>query len=560
MAKSKKISLKGNKTHTVRGSRRKGEPKEENIDVMLHLRYHPQSKDNHPLKNLGAHTPHKRKHLSHDEFVATFSADPEDIKKVETFAADHKLKVKKVEAAHRSVILEGSLKNLSLAFEVDFVNYTHHHGDFRGFEGDVAIPEELSDIVNGVFGLSNARAASPYANVSMLEADGDIDEGDGFYPSRIAELYNFPKGLTGEGQSIGIIQLGGGYQAKCLEQYFKKAGMAMPVIKDVLVAGAKNDPYIGEVKSPADLGAFASTAEVYGDIEVAAGVAPGAQLVVYFAPNTHVGFLLALKEAVHDDNFNSVISISWGFPESDWHDNEAITSAFNETLAEAAAKGITICAASGDSGSSDLTMSQQSPAQVDFPSSSPHVLACGGTRLHIEDGKVVKEVAWKHTVAAYKVDALEIELPVTMASGGGVSELFEPPEYQTKAGVTPVSVNPDGVAGRGVPDISATADFRSGYKVQVNEQEIVSNGTSLVAPLYAGLFARINQKLDGRVGHIHEFLYKHAESKGFVNTVSEGNNVLTLYGGYYAQEGWDACTGWGSLDGEKFLQALEECE
>ena len=178
------------------------------------------------------------------------------------------------------------------------------------------------------------------------------------------------------------------------------------------------------------------------DIEVVGAVAPGAKIVVYFAPNTDQGFLDALTTAIHDaTNKPSVISISWGGPESSWT-AQAMT-AFDSAAQDAAALGVSICAASGDNGSSDGVTDGKN--HVDFPASSPHILACGGTSLQSAKGAITSESVWNDGAQGG-------------AGGGGFSTQFVPlPSYQSSAHIQP----PTGL-GRGVPDVCGDADPETG--------------------------------------------------------------------------------------------------
>jgi len=295
-----------------------------------------------------------------------------------------------------------------------------------------------------------------------------------------------------------------------MQNYFRKLGISLPVITAQSVDGALNAP------STAD----SADGEVALDIEVAGAVAPGAKIVVYFAPNTDKGFLDAISTAIHDSvNSPSVISISWGASESQW--TEQAMQNFNETFMSAAALGVTITVAAGDNGSSDRETDGK--AHVDFPASSPYAIACGGTRL-LSDSETVwnDQDGW--------------------ATGGGISDNFPVPDYQKNISL-PASVNGNKKKGRGVPDIAANADSASGYNVLVDGQWTVVGGTSAVAPLIAGLIALANQKLKRKVGFIQPKIY--ASSSTVFKDITEGNNITAKNGGYSAGPGWDACTGLG---------------
>jgi kumamolisin len=276
-------------------------------------------------------------------------------------------------------------------------------------------------------------------------------------------------------------------------------------------------------------------AEVMLDIEVAGAVAPAAKIVVYFAPNTDSGFLDAINQAVMDNqNRPSVISISWGGPESTWT-SQALDS-YNSALQSASVVGVTVCVASGDQGSSDGVT--DGLAQVDFPASSPYALACGGTHLIGSGRSISDEEVWN-------------DLPNGGATGGGVSATFPLPSWQANADV-PASVNPGSFKGRGVPDVAADADPATGYQIEVDGSSSVVGGTSAVAPLWAGLITLFNQSMAKPVGYLNPDLYQSvAGSAGTFHAITSGNN-----GAYQAGPGWNPCTGWGSPDGNAILQAL----
>jgi len=262
------------------------------------------------------------------------------------------------------------------------------------------------------------------------------------------------------------------------------------------------------------------------DIEAAGAVAPGANIVVYFAPNSSQGFLDAITTAVHDTaNRPSVISISWGSAEQRWTHSALL--ALEAAFADAGLLGVTVCAAAGDGGSADGIL--DGSAHVDFPASSPHVLGCGGTKLEASNGLISSEVAWN-------------------ATGGGVSKIFALPNYQSAVGVT--SGNH-----RGVPDVAGNADPDTGYLVRIDGARFIIGGTSAVAPLWAGLVALMNENLGESVGFLHPYLYKQPAAATFRDITQGGNDVSGL-GVFTAGPGWDPCTGWGTPDGRRLLAAV----
>ena len=193
--------------------------------------------------------------------------------------------------------------------------------------------------------------------------------------------------------------------------------------------------------------------------------------------------------------------------------------------------GISITVAAGDSGSSDGATGNN----VDFPASSPHVLACGGTKLEASGGLIASEVVWNE------------ETSQEGATGGGVSNVFALPAWQSKANVPAPSGS---TGGRGVPDVSGDADPTTGYQVRVDGQNMVIGGTSAVAPLWAGLIALSNQQNGKSAGFFQPQIYAAKAASAF-NDIVSGNN-----GAFSAGPGWDACTGLGSPIGAKFIALL----
>ncbi len=225
-----------------------------------------------------------------------------------------------------------------------------------------------------------------------------------------------------------------------------------------------------------------------------------------------------------------MLSISWGQPEVSWPKQALIQ--LDQELQSAAGLGITVVVASGDNGASDGVDDGEN--HVDFPASSPWVLACGGTRLIASQGKITSETAWEGT-------------------GGGVSEIFLQPSWQSQV---KVPTRKDGKTGRGVPDVAACADPTSGYLVLINRTTIEVGGTAAATPLWAGLIALINQGIGHNVGYINPVLYNKLGPAGVLNPITQGSNGPKGKGGYSAGPGWNPCTGWGSPDGTKLLDAL----
>lgn len=465
--------------------------------------------------------------VGHDEFADRYGADPADLDLLGRVATERGLRVVESDRAGRRVRLAGTSDQLADLFDARLSMMTAAHpfraGEvtYRHQEGELQVPAELSDAVVAVLGLDTR----PQARAQMRFADPSA-AGTSFTPPQLAAVYNFPSGTDGSGQTIAIIELGGGFGTDDLDRYFGRLGLATPQVSAVGVDGANNRP--GDDPTGAD-------GEVLLDIEVAGGLAPGADQVVYFAPNTDQGFLDAVSRAVHADPTPAAITISWGGPESQWADSAR--TAFDNALSDAAALGVTVTAAAGDRGSSDGAT--DGAAHTDFPAASPHALACGGTSLTVDDsGAVRSETVWNGGADSG-------------ATGGGVSAAFDLPSWQARAGVPS---RPGGGAGRGVPDVAADADPTTGYQVLVDGKAGVVGGTSAVAPLWAALVARLAQGSGRRFGLLQPMLYAgevQGEAAPGFRDVTSGTN-----GAYEAGPGWDPCTGLGVPDGVALARAL----
>lgn len=532
MKNPKMVSIPGSHRKPVRGARVVGPVSEdERMEVTVRLR---RRKLLPPSLLDGRSNPRSRTYLKLKQLESVYGADPKDILKVEAFARRNGLVVIESLPSHRSVILSGSAAAFSKAFGTKLQQWEYPAGTYRGRTGAVKIPKALDGIIVGVFGLDNRIYAKPHFKRHAHTGTGAAF--NGYTPPQVAKFYNFPSDVDGTGQVIGIIELGGGYRPADLKTYAKQIGVPNPKVTAVSVGHGRNSP-----TNP-----NSADGEVMLDIEVAASIAPGAKIVVYFAAGaTDQDFLNALTQAVHDEkNKPGVISISWGGPES--ATEVSFQNEFDQVLQSAAALGITVTIASGDSGAADEGPNEwDNKPHADFPASSPFALGCGATNIQVSGGSIVSESIWNQGRADTQGDSFG-------SSGGGVSEFFPVPTYQASAGL-PVNVSTK-KTGRGVPDVTGDGDPSTGYLIRVDGEEGVFGGTSAVAPLWAALLTLINQKLKKRVGFINPLLYANPTA---LNDVTKGSNeVGPKMVGYAAGPGWDACSGLGSPDGMKLLALL----
>jgi kumamolisin len=341
------------------------------------------------------------------------------------------------------------------------------------------------------------KKAKPGAKAADASADAT------WTVPNLCTAYNWPTGLAGGGL-IAIVELGGGWVQSDIDAFFQSIGQPSPSITDVSVDGTQNTPNQPGQAGEADY-------EVALDIEVAgaayyAATGQAATIRVYWSQD--IGTAVA---AAQNDGCD-VCTISWGSDEANWGNTAA--EAMEATAQAATAAGMAVFAASGDNDSSD---GGQTPANVDCPSSCPHVVGCGGTSK-----TSTAETVWNDNPGETDGEG----------TGGGYSTIFPVQAFQIGAPLAPAGTQYG--SGRMIPDVCANADPDTGYEIYVHGSSAVVGGTSAVAPLYAGLFAAFGNKL----GFVTPTLWQNQTA---FNDITVGNN-----GFYDAAVGPDPCSGIGS--------------
>jgi kumamolisin len=462
--------------------------------------------------------------IDRKEFADKWGAQQADLDAVVDYVKSVDPKIRRVgdnpnypDLARRLVRLKGTVKSLQDAFGVvlKIVRPPRKPAYFVR-TGDVQIPSSLRSIVLGVFGLDGRPIGTRGRPVSAAGME-TLAATTLPTPPQIAERYKFPKIATCKGQTIALMQFGGGYDPAHPQKYFTDLSVKQPTLVDVSILGTTNtsDPEYDN--------------EVTLDIEVAGAVAEEATLVTYFAPHNEAGWIEAIASAVHDATHKpGIMSISWGAAELGTSNtltwSEAGMQAMSDRFLDAACLGMTVLAASGDDGANCRVNDWYS--HVPYPASDPRVLACGGTSIADYAGAPGAEIAWRF-------------------GGGGVSDCFPVPTYQDAAWL-PMSRNTM-LKARSVPDIAGYA--APGYRFWVGHDEVLA-GTSLVAPLYAGAIARLNAKNHKLSGFIHHALYTFPMLRRDIDDAQSNNTSNGIHGapGYYGNKGWDARTGLGIFE------------
>lgn len=471
---------------------------------------------------------------------------------VKKFAEHSKLRVIDSSKERRCVILSGTAQELSDAFQVDNRTYTHEGEVYRSYPDAIQIPANLKGVIEAVLGLENRPLMSHHAFLAVRHRFPTAGQQVIRHTEvrEVEDAYKFPKDSDGKGQCIAIIELGGGFYERDIKKYFQNHKLHQPKISVVEIEGTRNNPaepkYIEQVLNlmgektvnqktgarasvPSELAHAMWTIESTLDVQLAGSFANAANIVVYFAPNNAHGKYQALTSALSHKKYPpSVISCSWGAVEETLPGD--VIFSLNHVFEDAALRGVTICFSSGDKGEDP---SPEGNPRVHFPASSPYVLSCGGTHWLKKQRSIYEEV-WSESLPKYVVQ-----------SGGGVSKIFEQPDWQTGIKLQTKK------SGRGVPDVAGKADIAGGYCMEVAGFDVTMGGTSAAAPMWAGLIARFNQELNCNIGYANPFLYQKSCRSSF-NDITKGNNGKH----FKATPGWDPCTGWGTPDGKKLLAKL----
>ena len=547
-----RVAIKGSYRPPEAGYRRSGvRDVDEAIEVTVLVRPRTRLPSDEETYALGLTPLRQRRHMTLEEWNEKHGATEKVLDAVEDYAVRHDLQVAgKSSALRRRIALTGTIRSMSKAFGTRLAHYQMSRNaasrlgesrTFLGREGELSVDDpKIAPLITSVLGLDarplrQAPRGAPPGAVWSHSPPGIA----AYSPREVASIYNFATAYEGNGQTIALIEMDSGYRkAEDMEPYFAGLGFDMPKLVDVFVNGAKNKYRGGQ-----------DNGEVALDLQVVGAIVPKATLVVYFthaANPSNRDYVDAVSTAVFDGKHRpSVLSTSWGLSESQWTTLEM--EAMHAIFKAAAWLGITVCAATGDSGYSDLygmgdVRDKAVPPNVDYPASCPFVLACGGTSLQRKNGGI-HEVVWVNT-------------------GGGFSNWFPVPSWQEAVDAYrarhPAKGPASGASGRGVPDVGGLADFNVGYRTHFAGRTHIVGGTSAVAPLWAAFVAQLNEDLaqtpgfpeDARAGYLNPLLYRTIAPAGF-NAVSEGTN------GYPAEPGWDPCTGYGSPDGVRLIAALK---
>jgi kumamolisin len=465
--------------------------------------------------------------ISADEMTARYLPLQSDYDRTAAWLVAEGFALTVADPNHTNLYARGTVAGIANAFGVTFARVATGDGEFTSAITAPSLPADIAPAVLGIDGLQpHVRAHVPkHARPSATSA---INSDKGFFtPSDISAYYQVPSTLTGAGQTIAII-IDANVQTSDLTAFWTAAGLPQTIADFTAV------PVNGGAVSQSDVG------ESTLDVEWAGGIATGAKIRLYTISsliNTRISAACTqiLSDAKTDSTIR-VVSMSFGGTESPF-------TSLQQTFAQMASAGITVCAASGDGGSNPNPNTgfygASNPLSVSYPASDPSVTGVGGTTVGLDSNfNGISETSW-----------FQISGGSTSGTGGGFSSLFTRPSWQVGTGL------PAGNA-RCVPDLALVSDGSvSGQQIGalVVQGGVVqgAGGTSLATQVFGGMVALLNQARASAglssLGLLGPIIYPLIGSGDF-NDITTGNN-----GAYNATVGYDLCTGIGSTNMTKLV-------
>jgi hypothetical protein len=464
-------------------------------------------------------SPYYRQYLSPDLFAARFGPADKDYERVRKFAQSQGLSIRGTHPNRMLLDVEGSAAAIESAFNLRLNLYRHPRESRTFFAPDREPSVDPSLPVLHINGLDNYQRPKPQL-VSLAtnwpRGQGGTGPNDSYRGYDFRNLYLPGVAAIGAGQSVGLLQFDGYYPSD-IALYVSYCGLPGVTLTNVLLDGFDGAPVVESYN-----------AEVSLDIEMALSMAPGLSRVIVYSGGPS-GFANDILNRMATDNLAKQLSCSWA-----WWPPDATT---DQIFLQFAAQGQTFFCASGDS--------DAYTGSILVPSDSPYITVVGGTVLNTTNAAWGGEKVWNWNNNA--------------GSGGGISPTYPIPSWQQ--GID-MSACHGSFTMRNIPDVSLIAD---GVWVVYNKGlSGMFGGTSISAPLWAGLMALVNEQAAavGRApaGFINPALYalgKSSSSSNFFHDITLGNNTNTLSPtNYFAVAGYDLCTGWGTPAGTNLLGAL----
>jgi hypothetical protein len=395
--------------------------------------------------------------LQPNEVTARFGPSQEAYDKALDYLEQYGLKLAVGSKNRRVLTVRGTRAQAEKAFHVQIDDYQLGDRKFHAVAADPSVSSEIAPLILGVSGLSNLGRWQPF-NAPTPASPASIETAyhGSLTSAGLTNSGGLPPGLDGAGQTIGIIALED-YNIADIQTWLAFAGLPPDLANNVHRFNVDGGPSVP-----------AGQVEPVLDIDAVLGTAPGANVMVFGGPYSDQAsdYSTIINAAIDNVGFGGTLSLSYGMCESQVTASDA--NSMDSLLQSAAASGITMFAATGDTGSSCKDGTSLIANTIPYPVDAPHAVAVGGTTLHVHSDNTYKSENWWNDIAG--------------AGGFGNSI------YTTALGETLIE--------RSVPDVAFDADYFSGMDVCLSTNDPVCflvGGTSMAAPMWAGLWSLVNQ-------------------------------------------------------------------
>ncbi|MFJ2990316.1 protease pro-enzyme activation domain-containing protein [Collimonas sp. NPDC087041] len=533
----------------------------EQVHVTLSLNLRNEAKLDKFLQDL--HTPGTAsygKFLKPAQFAALYAPTEKDVAAVVAHLSKSGFVNIRISPNRQLVFADGTAATVQTAFRTSLKRFQQDGRNVFANTDAAQVPAALGNIVGSVLGLQNVAVAQthhrwiPNTEGSVaLQAKAKAKPSatpvaTPHSPAQFPSIYNAGSTPTASNTTVAIISEGNIDPTITDLGTFTSANGFATVNTSVVQTGPAGSDYSDT----------SGQVEWNLDSQTITGTSGGAvqQLIFYASPDMNFSSITASYNQAVSDNLAKVINVSLGGCESDTH-SDGTQAADDNVFKQAVAQGQTFSISTGDAGTYNCQTSSISGApgvpknkstyDVSEPASSPYVIAVGGTTLYTTSGAYSSETVWNEGLSAIGVyDANGDSDPTKRlwATGGGYSKYEAAPSYQS-------GVIAAGKTTRGLPDIAFDAASASGATIYYNGQTGTVGGTSLAAPIFTGTWARLQSANGNALGFPAASFYKYfplAANAALLHDVTSGTNGASSSYGYKAAKGWDATTGFGSLN------------
>ncbi|WP_211463600.1 S53 family peptidase [Collimonas silvisoli] len=534
-----------------------GEP----VHVTVSLNLRNEAKLDKFLQDL--HTPGTAsfgKFLTPAQFAAEYGPTQKDVAAVVAHLRKSGFVNIKVAKNRQLVSADGTAATVQTGFRTGLKRFQQDGRKVFANTDAAQVPSALGHIVGSVLGLQNVAIAQTHhrllpkaeaAATASLQASARTNATPvktSHNPAQFPTIYNAGSTPTGSNTVVGIISEGNiDPTIADLGTFTANNGLATVNTSVVQTgpAGADYSDTSGQVEWNLDSQSITGTSGGVG------------QLIFYASPDMQFSSITTSYNQAVSDNLAKVINVSLGGCESDTH-ADGTQAADDNVFKQAVAQGQTFSISTGDAGAYNCQVSSISGApgvptskatyDVSEPASSPYVIAVGGTALYTNAGAYSSEVVWNEGLRPIGTYDAAGDYDSTLrlwATGGGYSKFEAAPSYQS-------GVIAAGKTTRGLPDIAFDAAGASGADIVINGSSgNVVGGTSLAAPIFSGVWARLQSANNNALGFPAASFYKYfrlTANASLLHDVTSGTNGASSSYGYKAGAGWDATTGFGSLN------------